>query len=286
MKKSERDDQFCAAIRLCQARSIVKGFGTYHRFYCLYTTLDRVRTMIKDRWLWLTRVDSDLFDDTIEHRKYGDSIEQKKLFIKCFSFGGEENAAMWGLYCPPTYQALRVVIPGTAMSHWSGSRCAPIGKNNKPRGRCEVFDPYVSDIVYAAVRRDDSEPQRSNYLYWNGVYTEKRIADIEISKERKRMTGFVKDEEWKFENETRLFVKTKRFISGEHIAISVPDEIIQNMSFTLSPWLNDDEESFVRTTLSMWLREQDRDISADKDSIFRKSALRNGLVRWKQQRGL
>lgn len=95
---------------LSKAVSFVKRLGLCHSWYCHYTTLDTLLRIVETGRLRLTRCDSPMFDDTLEQKRFGDQDVQRRLFFSCFSHERAESAVMWGLYCPPTYKAVRVVF--------------------------------------------------------------------------------------------------------------------------------------------------------------------------------
>ena len=276
--------RFQSVSSVCKAKTLLRKAGILHGSYSFYTTLDRAKGLLCNRRMWLTRLDSDTFDDTIEHRKYGDTKEQQRTFIRCLSFGDSESAAMWGLYCSPTYQAIRISFTKTAIQHLCNQAVHRIENDICAKDNLEVSARFVSDILYASVKGEGDAKHRSNSLYWNGAYTKKKIDKLEEHKSQKTVTGFVKDSEWRFENESRLFVKTREVIDSKHIAIDVPDESIHGMSFTLSPWLDEDESEFVEQLLRKWLKQTG--CCNILDSTFKKSTLSGGLERWKERRGL
>ena len=277
---------FDSAKTLQQAVSFVKSKGCYHRVYSLYTNIDRIREMLtgKTYRLWLTRLDSGKFDDGLEGERYGAEAERSLTYIKCFMSGSQESAAMWGLYCPPTYKAIRLSIPQCAMLALCRSKLYKIRKGNNSNVPCDARSVMGADLVYAAVEGDVGQSGRSHTLFWNGQYT-KKIFNLQEAKCWKNITGLVKDIEWKFENEFRLVVKVKKE-SGTHIAIELPDEFIKSLKFTLSPWANNDERSFVKGRLVEWLRCAGRIVVSEDSDLFKASALSHGLKQWAQNRGL
>lgn len=282
----EVSEAFQNVPSLCKAKTLLKDAGILHASYSFYTTLNRVKGILCDRRMWLTRLDSEKFDDTIEHKKYGLKKEQELTFVRCLSFAGQESAAMWGLYCPPTYQAIRVTFSKEAIRQLSKQKAHRVESGVVATDNLDVMRRTVSDIFYASVKGEGDTNERSNSLYWNGVYTKNRIDEMNDTKDRKTITGFVKDSEWKFEYETRLLVKTRHVIDSEHIAIEVPDEAINSMSFTLSPWMDGDESAFVVTMLTRWLKTAGRQVSSEDEKVFHKSSLTGGLGRWKERHGL
>ncbi len=256
--------------------------------YSFYTTVDRSIRLLETRRLWLTRLDAEEFDDGIEHKKYGDKSVASRLFIKCFQFGRQESAAMWGLYCPPAYQAIRVSISWQAFDELARQPCFPAGEGKESSPAPDVVDKWVQDIVYASVvsadeRSNESqrEIRRANALWYDGEYSNP-IADLPNQISAESATGIVKDAEWRFENESRLFVQVKEPSREKHIAVAFPDSAIESISFTLSPWASDEEQAFVTDRLSVALLKARR-----KDSkLFRKSVLQDGLKKWAERRGL
>ena len=291
MNLEQRREAFAECTTMAKAMEIVRGKEIGHKTYSFYTSLDRVRQMLTEKTpnVWLTRIDSELFDDMLECKKYGSRAPktQRKTFIKCFSYGGRESAAMWGLYCPTTYKAIRVTIPEKAMESLLKSQCFKISPKNKLSTEIAAGKEF-SDIIYAAVKMNEEETERSNNLYWNGVLS-KRIPNLSKGCRCSLAAGRVKDVEWSFENESRLIVTIRNTIKSDlnHIAIGLTPEFINGMRFILSPWANEEEECFVRDCLVKWLRGAGRkSVSSEDANVFRPSTLKGALVQWAKQRGL
>lgn len=289
MNIQERHESFAGCKTLDKAVDIVKSGEVGHRRYSFYSTLDRVQSMLTGKFpsIWLTRLDSELFDDLLECPKYGSKAKkrQSRTFIKCFTYEGRENAAMWGLYCPPTYKAIRVTVSNKAMECLRKSSCFKVTARGLTKEQISVPIDFT-DVVYAAVKSDDEAEDRSNNLYWDGVYTQK-ITDLCKKRKNALAVGTVKDIEWYFEKESRLIVQTKKSLKSDHVAISLPHEFIDSMSFTLSPWANEAESLLVRNSLSKCLRAAGRkNATAENDEIFKTSALKGAFRRWAEQRGL
>lgn len=284
MNSASRIKKFLEQDTLAKLVKCVKDFGAYHRTYCLYTSLDRVLQMMSPNYhrLWLTRLDSGLFDDGIEHKKYGSENERARTYIKSFVYGSQESAAMWGLYCPYTYKAIRMNITQTAIRMLRKEDAYEI--KDGAYKKCEVVDLVVSDIMYAAVNSEDSNEDRTNSLFWNGVYSA-GLKKLNVEKRLGVATGFVKDAEWRFQNECRLICKASENV-GEHLAIDLPKTFFAGVSFVLSPWANEDEQLFVRQQLLNCFKNVGRKVRVDDNKVFRRSKLENGLQQWAKQRGL
>ena len=285
----ERRNEFADCSTMAKAVQIVKGKELGHNNYSFYTSLDRVKQMLAGQTpnMWLTRIDSELFDDLIECKKFGSKAprKQSKTFIKCFSYGLRESAAMWGLYCPPTYKAVRVIVSASAMDSLRDRQCFKVTSKGNIGSRISTGKEFT-DIIYADVKMNDDEVDRSNKLYWNGVFT-KTMQELGKDRRCAKAAGRIKDIEWSFENEARLIVTTRAKMSANHIAIELREKFINSMRFTLSPWANKDEEEFVRVKLVEWLKVAGRtDVSTKDKDVFRQSTLKGALKKWAERRGL
>ena len=73
---------------------------------------------------------------------------------------------------------------------------------------------------------------------------------------------------------------------GNHVAIELPQEFINSMKFTLSPWAKAGEKRSVRGLLSKWLEKAGRKVASDDPKVFKDSVLSEGLEHWAKKRGL
>ena len=291
MNLEERRKAFAECKTLEDAVRIIRDGCVSHKNYTFYTSLDRIQSMLtwKIPCMWLTRIDAEKFDDLLESRKYGSKapVKQSKMFIRCFSYGLRESAAMWGLYCPLTYKAIRVTITekGVKSILEKGNTCLKVGAKGPSQKACSASKDF-GDVVYASVGMDEGEAVRSNNLYWNGMFS-KKIPSLCKDRCRAVAAGRIKDIEWAFENESRLVVTTTKSQKLDHVAIALTSEFIDAMSFTLSPWANDDEEQFVRDKIVEWLQIAGRkNVSSKAKDLFKSSTLKGALRKWAEQKGL
>ena len=237
MNNEDRVNEFMRRETLATIVDCVKSFGPYHHSYCWYTSLDRVLQMMvpTSPRLWLTRLDAGQFDDSIEHKKYGLESERKKTYVRSLMYGLQESAAMWGLYCQPTYKAIRVNITQKGMKLLLGRKVYMTNDNAKTDGtdiECKVEECMITDLLYASVENEEETGPRVNKLYWNGVYS-KPLANLKDEKGRRYSTGILKDAEWRFENECRLICKTGKDY-GYHVAVDIPKKFFDEISIILN----------------------------------------------------
>lgn len=278
--------KFDDCTTLTNAITLLKKSSVQHRVYCHYTTLENLRLMMASKTFWLRRCNSKEFDDRIEQIKFGKKEEQQKFYLSCFSFEEQELASMWGLYCPPTYQAIRLTMKKADVGLWVKSVKSAYRTDGGMVNRgseVSIKSHGFNDIVYASVRENDMNENRDGTLYWNGKTT-KPIDGIAAKKSWKSATGLVKDIDWKFESESRMWLKTRDDLGLEQVAVNLPVDVIENMEFTLSPWLKDYEEDFVRSLIRKWVGGA---CGNKGDNIkFFNSSLRGGLQKWAARRGV
>ena len=233
-----------------------RGIDSHGRFVH-YTKLSRVVQILESERWWLTRADSDSLNDVQEARKYGNAELLGRMYQASFSYGSAENAAMWGLYCPGDPFGVMISIDGEAMREWFAEiRCKkcdarleyPETKTKPGKhvnlSKTEIDHADARDVIYVATKFADTpyrEKNRSDILYWYGVQTEE-IAGLEQEIKDDKFTGWIKDYEWRQENESRIAVCVKDIARKlpNRLSIKIHDSVLESMRFTLSPWLKDE----------------------------------------------
>ena len=86
--------------------------GARHTKYNHYTTADRLIQIVNGQYLFLS-LGKDMND--LHELTKGSSSMWDKTYIASFAFGQSENIAMWGLYCIPWEQGVRISIDGKLM---------------------------------------------------------------------------------------------------------------------------------------------------------------------------
>lgn len=231
-----------------------------HRRFLHYTTLSRVAQIVASGRWWLTRSDYDHLNDVQEARKFGNSEILGRMYQASFEYGSAESAAMWGLYCPGNPLGVMISLDGKVMNEWftevrrkKSKVCleydmttAKHGRHVElTRGQIDMAD--ARDVIYVSTdfKHGDysckGRKHRSNKLFWFGMSTDK-IEDLEQEINGDKFSGWIKDSEWRQENESRIAVRVKN-ISGKlpaHLSLDIPEAVLKSMRFTLSPWLKEE----------------------------------------------
>ena len=230
-----------------------------HRRFVHYTTLSRVVQILTSRRWWLTRSDSDRLNDVQEAKKYGNSRLLKRMYQASFAYGSAESAAMWGLYCPGDPLGVMISIDGKAMRDWFAKIrskeikfCLEYDRVTAKHGRhveltrrqIDIAD--ARDVIYASTdfsdvaHRGKGRKNRSKKLFWFDTSTDK-IENLEQEIADDKYTGWLKDSEWRQENESRIAVRVKNVNEDlpDHLSVNIPDSVLRSMLFTLSPWFDE-----------------------------------------------
>lgn len=238
------------------ALRVAKRAGLSHSWYQHYMSLSNFEKLVDRRQgggkLWLSRLDNRELNDWHEGEKYGSPAGCRRMYVGCFSYGGNESAAMWKMYCKADADAVRLLIGQKGMQIWAKqlSRKRSLEArwiiDNQESGVCRsISKAGIGDVLYAAVKKNDCDPERSNALFWNGARC--KMMDLREWSKSENIEGFLKDCEWCYENETRLYVKVSRAkLAAKRLAVRVPDAVFNHMSIVLSPWLAKDEVGNVK----------------------------------------
>lgn len=256
-KVLKQKDRFSRSEDLREAFFMANRGVDAHGRFLHYTTLSRVVQIVgSGRW-WLTRADSDTLNDVQEAKKFGNAKLLSRTFQASFSYGSAENAAMWGLYCPGDPLGVMISFDGKAMQKWFDrirkkeiDICMeyPSSKANHgrhvslPKSKIEMAD--VRDVIYVATKNSMGyllEKDRSDTLYWFDARTDK-IENLAQQIGDNESTGWLKDYEWRQENESRIAVRVKNVAGAlpNHLSVQIDDAVLKSMRFTLSPWLRNE----------------------------------------------
>ncbi len=216
--------------------------GNNHNYYHHYTNIDSLIKMIHSKFFLLTRGNSVNINDQHEYRAKGSAELWDKTYLGSFAYGDSENMAMWGLYGLPWEEAVRISIPKKAMKKWiegvSDVFSAEIINGNLRTEHLRIsFQAKLSDIVYI----DEKQNSASSKLYWNSemLALNNRVLLKGIDLEP-QMTGFIKNDAWKYENEVRVHIQLRRKTGKERLAIRLTDEVISSMTITAGPYFKGD----------------------------------------------
>lgn len=293
---SECEYNFANSETVKDAAQVVLSKSLYHGTYQHYTTIDKVVAKIKTKRWYLTRLDSLSINDFHEAYKYSSREEARRTYIASFGHFGGESAAMWSLYGKNSPFACRVSLSKSVMAGWMnsieglnfGRRGESILVNLDPRTATgnkpvAVKEVCFRDVMYASVGMEDGrDDERANALSWDFVVCRK-IDKEEVREEvlRGLYAGWIKDSEWRYEQESRLCIRLSKPIQDKAISIRIPDDVIRGMKFTLSPWSEKTSqacaENMIYGALQNGAFDDDNDTRKAKQQLFCSSTLHGAL---------
>ncbi len=295
-KKLLQKERFAKSESLAEAFHMVKRGIDAHGRFVHYTTLSRVVQIFTSRRWWLTRSVTDRLNDVQEAKKYGNPELLERMYQASFMYGSAESAAMWGLYCPGNQFGVMISLDGKAMREWfdeiRGKKSSvwlehPATTVKPSRHvvlkKSQIDCADAQDVIYAATNFANTSvggKNRSDSLYWFDSRTEK-IEGLAQEINDDKFTGWIKDAEWRQENESRIAVRVKNITEEltDHLSINIPISVLKSMRFTLSPWLKEEFYDGVADVLRALVMNV-HDVKPRKDIVFR-SVLTGALEAWR-----
>ena len=267
------NDSFKSIETIEQLLDFLEAKGNNHNYYHHYTTLDNLIKMIDSRYFLMTRGDSVNINDQHEYRAKGSAALWRKTYLGSFAYGESENMAMWGLYGLPWDEAVRISIPRKAMEKWVLSvtdvfSAEIVNKELHTKRLKTPFDIRLSDIVYIKGERGSNESK----LLWNdksiSLKGKLMLKGIDLDD---RMTGFIKSDAWKYENEVRIHIQFQTTVNTDRIAIPLPIEVISSMSITTGPYFTGDPFEKIRAKIPYLVNTEQMTESGFKNLVKYKS---------------
>lgn len=157
---------------------------------------------------------------------------REKLVSASFSFGDEDNMAMWAMYGIPWEDGVRITIPRRAMEDWLEA----LRENRKWQDENNVENISLHDIAYYQGYVNSGKV----HLRWaRGKCHSMLDSGVDIAKSS-RFTGYIKNFAWKQESEARLVVTLKEKSQG--LYIPVPESVLKRFKICIGPMVVGDTD--------------------------------------------
>lgn len=175
----------------------------------------------------------------------------EKTYISSFAYGNGENMAMWGLYSLPWEDAVRIGIPGVEMKEWISNAdkifLVNINVNNSfEYGRRISIKPVITDVAYVTGKDDNINYRIVRDRDTIRLTDEKTFSGIN---NLDKITGYIKNLAWSYENEVRLKVELEEMLANTIIAVKIPEGVLNNLELTAGPWITDNLSELVNERL-------------------------------------
>ena len=221
-----------AEIRTAEhLRAYLNARGERHVRYLHYTNLDGLIGMLASGFFHLSK--GDRMNDRQEPQM-GDSGLWTDTFIGSFAFGQNENMALWGLYGLPWEEAVCIRIPQGSMLRWirGVDRCYKVEETKKYVPLEGTLGLGLNDVAY--VTEQAERPIRIYHSLKRATWPiEKEPSEWQAATE---LTGFLKRDAWRYENEVRIRAVCASAKALDRIAIPIPREIIARATVIFGPW--------------------------------------------------
>ena len=234
----------------------LKNHVTDHKFLYHFTTAKSLQCILRNRtWRFSS---AEKMNDLHEYKvkiSSSNSDVYKKIYSTCFSFGDEDNIAMWAMYGIPWEDGIRIRIPSSDLVRWRDEiySMIPHGKLTDAKYDNDeiIHDVSLHDICYyrgymgsRKVLTDCPKKQKCvcndkcngcppKALLW-GDNSNSNTSIVDSSYFEGQLIGYVKNSAWSYENETRLMF-TKDGRSRDYVDLPVPCYILKNMQVSIGP---------------------------------------------------
>ncbi|NLT16266.1 MAG: hypothetical protein GXY11_01420 [Clostridiales bacterium] len=215
-----------------ELRAYLRAKGSNHRNYLHYTNFAGLIGMVRSGYFHLSS--GDRMNDRQELLK-GSREVWKNTFIGSFAYGQNENMAMWGLYGLPWEDAVCIIVPGRQMNEWVDSieevYLIGDGATYEPAGK--PSEAVLTDVAYVG------EPQDGEFTvrrYDETLRVTEGTPSLRGINESARMTGYIKNDAWHYENEVRLRVHFKHRRGLGAVAVRFPEGLVEKMTVVFGPW--------------------------------------------------
>ena len=204
--------------------------GQNHNYYYHYTTWESAKRIMEGQSFLLTRGNSLNINDQQEAITKGAWKVWNKTFIASFSFGSSENMAMWGLYGLPWEDAVRLCIPKREMLNWVASiDHVELWRDGHIHGDITHPNVVLTDLVYVDGIKGSNQLRLTHAQASRTIPNDPRLRDLDKDP---RMTGYIKNYAWHYENEVRLKIRLPYDTGYEKIRVEIPRETLDAITIT------------------------------------------------------
>lgn len=207
--------------------------SSVHKVFNHYTTIDGLLGMIENK---LLRLSNGKNMNDIQETTKGKEEVWSRTYISSFSYGDNENIAMWSIYSIPWENGIRISIPGNILREWISEieTVYSLNENNEILNEIEIKSIHLTDVLYSTYDKKD-KTEKIKLDSYKIINSNEKFNNSNPSLEG-CVTGFIKNKAWEYENETRIRIETVNRTGIKKIALKIPDYVIDSFEITTSPW--------------------------------------------------
>lgn len=152
------------------------------------------------------------------------------IFFASFFIDMDESIAMWSMYAQPWEEGVLIGIPKKNFNKWirNVSDFYNVKAENKEFGEKNIKKSnarvYIARVAYI-------KEEKNGYCIRCGHAYNRKFKDIKFN----QLSGYIKDDAWSYENETRLRVDYVCDKKCEAIGIDIPNDVIDNIKVVTGP---------------------------------------------------
>ncbi len=200
----------------------------HHTEYNHYAGKNAIKSIVKNNEFWISSVKG--FNDCEDTAQFTDNLNA--YYSLCFSTGTEENLALWFIYSNKDggrirfnkfNQISKIIDNSTFTLAIKNANNTTTNLMTLQKGK--DFDLIIGDIIYKGQEKKGKVALRYN------TFINYHIACKEIKKFKEEHVGFIKDNIWYYEKETRVLIKLKDNVL-KSITFNENKEYIIKMNFS------------------------------------------------------
>ena len=157
--------------------------------------------------------------------KTNEAIQRKRerLYYSCFSFGDEDNVAMWSLYGIPWEDAVCITLKKDSITSLLNSMDKYSNDNNA--------ETFFHDMCYIEGKMGADD----QLLHWYDCRNRNLAKNDRLFAQNIELVGYLKNSCWRYENESRFgFVLNQPNEQG-YVKIPLEKDFWKNITITLGP---------------------------------------------------
>lgn len=193
---------------------------------------------------------------------------------------------MWKMYGDPDKNRVRITFSGGSIRDWQkslhkrGVFASQVKDGKVTEKEIRLKEADIRDVVYMAVNQTETgREKKGSSVFCDEAFGFVRETGRDDDLKIESATGWVKDYEWRCENETRVGVLVAEEVADEQIAIPIPPEVLEYMEVTLSPWIKRRQRKGMEGRIkTAYLN---AGLNPEKEGFIRESTLMNALTSWK-----
>ncbi len=221
------------------------------RYMYHYTDINAAISILKNGFWYLGS--PKYMNDKLEYG-FGCENDWENLFFGSFMYNVPESIGMWSMYAQPWEQGVILKVPVADFKKWkraiSKGTASVYLANPKTKEKTahllneSEFEVYINGVVYSNAKSKMTNESEKTY------YRSRKNDILKNLLQNPLLLGYIKDNAWSYEQETRLTIKLNAGVKSEALSIKIPDEVIKQIGIVYGPKFIGDKNLFINNGIT------------------------------------